>query len=241
MFFGIDPIYFVFLAPAMLLAGWASWRVRRAYAAAAEVRPASGFTGAEAAEAILDRNGLTGVRIEPADGFLSDHYDPTEKVLRLSPDVYAGRSLAALGIAAHEAGHALQDAGGYPLLRVRNGIVPLAAVGGNVSWVLILAGFLLAAGGSLLGTWLIWLGIAAFSLTVLFQLVNLPVEFDASRRARKVLAGLGLVNRGEAPAVRRVLSAAALTYVAATLGSVLTLAYFLFRAGVLGGSEREEV
>ena len=241
MFFGFDPVYFLFVAPAMLLAAWASWRVHRAYAEAREVPADSGFSGAQAAEAILDQNGLTGVRVEPTDGYLSDHYDPTDKVLRLSPDVYAGRSLAALGIAAHEAGHALQDATGYPLLRVRNGIVPLAAIGGNVSWMLILAGFLLAGAGTWLGSGLIWAGIAAFSLTVVFQLVNLPVEFDASRRAHKVLAGLGLVNRGEAPTVRRVLSAAALTYVAATLSSVLTLAYFLFRAGVFGSQEREEV
>src|SRR4029079_5467929 len=157
MLFGFDPVYFVFVAPALLRAAWASWRVQRAYAEAREVPPASGFTGAQAAEAILDRHGLTGVLVEPTDRYTSDHYDPTDKVLRLSPGVYAGRSLAALGIAAHEAGHALQDAAGYPLVRVGKGISPLAAVAGNVSWVLILAGFLLAAGGSLLGTWLIWL------------------------------------------------------------------------------------
>jgi uncharacterized protein len=241
MLFGIDLVYFVFLAPALLLAGWASWRVRRAYAEASELRPRSGLSGAEAAEAILDQHGLTGVRVEPTEGYLSDHYDPTAKVLRLSPEVYSGRSLAALGIAAHEAGHALQDATRYPLLRLRNGIVPLAAVGGNLSWILIVAGFLLAAAGSLLGTWLVWAGIAAFALTVVFQLVNLPVEFDASRRAHRVLESLGMVTRGEDPAVRKVLSAAAMTYVAATLSAVLTLAYFLFRAGVFGSHEREEV
>jgi Zn-dependent membrane protease YugP len=241
MFFGIDPLYFAFLAPAMLLAAWASWRVNRAYAQASQLAPRSGYSGAQTAEAILDRHGLTGVRVEPVEGHLSDHYDPTAKVLRLSPDVYAGRSLAALGIAAHEAGHALQDAHGYPLLRLRNGIVPLAAWGGNLSWILILIGFVMAAAGNWLGTGLVWAGIGLFSLTVLFQLVNLPVEFDASRRARGELAELGLVTRPEAPAVRKVLSAAALTYVAATLSSVLTLAYFLFRAGVLGSSSREEV
>src|SRR3954467_15795970 len=152
MFLGFDPMYFVFLAPAMVLAAWASWRGRRAYADASQVPPRSGYTGAEAAEALLDRHGLTGVRVEPTDGFLSDHYDPSAKVLRLSPDVYGGRSLAALGIAAHEAGHALQDAHGYPLLRLRNGIVPLAAWGGNLSWLLIIGGFVLAAAGSFLGS-----------------------------------------------------------------------------------------
>lgn len=241
MFFGFDPLYFVFLAPGILLAAWASWRVHRAYAAGRELPAASGVTGAQAAEAILDRHGLTGVPVEPIEGYLSDHYDPTAKVLRLSPEVYGGRSLAALGIAAHEAGHALQDATGYPLLRVRNGIVPLAAIGGNVSWLLILGGFMLAGAGTYFGTWLIWAGIAAFSLTVLFQVVNLPVEFDASRRAKNVLASLGLVTREEAPTVRRVLSAAAMTYVAATLTSVLTLAYFLVRVGAFGSHQREEV
>jgi Zn-dependent membrane protease YugP len=231
MFF--DPIYFLFLAPGMLLAAWASWRVRQAYARASRLAPASGVSGAETAAVMLDRFALRGVRVQATHGFLSDHYDPSAKVLRLSPEVFAGRSLAALGIAAHEAGHAIQDATGYPMLRVRNAIVPLASVGGNLSWILILLGFVLAWGG------LVWAGIGLFSLTVLFQLVNLPVEFDASRRAKLALADLGLTTPREDPAVRRVLSAAAMTYVAATLTSVLTLAYFLFRAGAFGGSRRD--
>ena len=156
-----------------------------------------------------------------------------QKVLRLSPEVYGGRSLAALGIAAHEAGHALQDATGYPLLDLRNGIVPLAAWGGNLSWILIALGF------GLTSLNLVLVGIAAFSLTVVFQFVNLPVEFDASRRARQVLQSLGLITPAEEPVVRRVLSAAAMTYVAATLTSVLTLLYYLFRAGVFGSHDRE--
>lgn len=229
-----DPLYFVFIAPAMLLAAWASWKVHQAYAEAREVGPSSGYTGAEAAEAILRHNGLAPVHVEATEGFLSDHYDPAAKVLRLSPDVYTGRSLAALGIAAHEAGHALQDADGYPFLKLRNGIVPLAVWGGNLSWILIAVGLVLASMD------LILVGIAAFSLTVLFQLVNLPVEFDASRRARRALRSLGLITPGEEPVVRKVLSAAAMTYVAATLTSVLTLAYYLFRAGVFGSNEREE-
>jgi Zn-dependent membrane protease YugP len=235
MFGWFDPLYFVFLAPALLLAAWASWRVHQAYAEAREIMPMSGYSGAETADAILGRYGLEPVRVEVTDGFLSDHYDPGAKVLRLSPEVYEGRSLAALGIAAHEAGHALQDATGYPLLKLRNGIVPLAAWGGNLSWVLIAVGFALASMD------LILVGIGAFSVTVLFQLVNLPVEFDASRRARQVLRSLGLITPAEEPAVRRVLSAAAMTYVAATLTSVLTLAYYLFRAGTFGPHEHEEV
>ena len=227
-----DPVYFLFLGPGILLALWASWRVRAAYAEASRLAPTSGASGAETASAILDQFGLRGVRVEETYGFLSDHYDPAGKVLRLSPEVFAGRSLAALGIAAHEAGHAIQDGTGYPLLRLRNAIVPLASIGGNLSWVLIVLGFALAWGG------LVWAGIGLFSATVLFQLVNLPVEFDASRRAEKALGELGLTTPREDPAVRRVLSAAAMTYVAATLTSVLTLAYFLFRAGAFGGSRR---
>jgi uncharacterized protein len=148
--------------------------------------------------------------------------------------VLNGRSLAAVGVAAHEAGHAIQDAQGYPLLKLRNGLVPLASVGGNLSWILMLAGFLMQSFG------LILIGIAAFSLTVLFQLINLPVEFDASRRAKELLLKIGLIKPEEAPAVRKVLSAAAMTYVAATLMSALQLVYFLIRSGLLGGSRDEE-
>lgn len=233
MFFGFDPLYFVFLAPALLLSAWASWKVHQAYAEARQVGASSGYSGAEAAEAILARSGLAPVRLEVTEGFLSDHYDPRQRVLRLSPDVYQGRSLAALGIAAHEAGHALQDATGYPLLKLRNGIVPLAAWGGNLSWILILLGFALSSLN------LVLIGIAAFSLTVVFQVVTLPVEYDASRRARQALGTLGLIAPGEEPIVRRVLSAAALTYVAATLTSILTLLYYLVRAGVFDSHDRE--
>ncbi|GIW80115.1 MAG: zinc metallopeptidase [Gemmatales bacterium] len=231
MFGFFDPVYLLFLAPGMILAAWAQWKVKSAYAEAQQYVPSSGYSGAETAAAIIEQTGLENVRIEPVEGFLSDHYDPTHKVLRLSPEVYQGRSLAALGIAAHEAGHALQDASGYPLLVLRNGLVPLASVGGNVSMFLIMIGFLLAS------MQMILLGIIAFSATVVFQLVNLPVEFDASRRAKQLLSDMGLVSASEAPVVSRVLSAAAMTYVAATITSILTLLYFLFRAGLLGGRD----
>jgi Zn-dependent membrane protease YugP len=223
------PVDFSAHAPAMLLAMWAQWRVRSAYAEASQIAPRSGYTGAEAAHALLTSAGVPEVRIEMVQGFLSDHYVPGERVLRLSPDVYSGQSLAALGIAAHEAGHAIQDAKRYPLLVVRNAIVPLASIGGNVAWLILLAGFLLSSMN------LIVVGIAAFSLTVIFQLVNLPVEFDASRRARVALAEGGLISPQEDVYVKKVLNAAALTYVAATLSSILTLLYFLYRAGLLGG------
>jgi uncharacterized protein len=224
-----DPVYFLFLAPGILLAMWAQWRVRGAYAEASQVPSRAGLSGAQAAHALLSREGVPGVEIEPVEGFLSDHYVPGQKVLRLSPEVYAGRSLAAVGIAAHESGHAIQDARGYPLLVIRNVLVPVANFGSSVSWILILVGFALSS--------MAWIkvGILAFAAVVLFQLVNLPVEFDASRRARLALVDGGIVDPQEAAVVKGVLDAAALTYVAATLTAVLTLLYFLFRSGLLGG------
>jgi uncharacterized protein len=233
MFFHFDPLYFLIMLPGIILAAWAQWRVHSAFAWAKDIAPSSGATGAEAAAVIIKHSGLQGVEVEPAEGFLSDHYDPKAKVLRLSPDVYQGRSLAALGVAAHEAGHALQDAEGYPLLKMRNGLVPLAAAGSNLSWILLMVGFFLHSAG-----WL-WAGIIAFSLTVIFQLINLPVEFDASRRAKELLQRIGLVKQDEAPAVARVLNAAAMTYVAGTLMAMLQLAYFVLRSGVLGGNNRD--
>jgi Zn-dependent membrane protease YugP len=227
MFF--DPVYLLFLAPGILLTLWAQMRVHSAYQEASQIPARSGLSGAQAADAMLRSVGIDDVQIEPVEGFLSDHYAPGEKVLRLSPGVYQERSLAALGIAAHEAGHAIQDATRYPLMSVRNGLVPLAALGSNAAWIIIFLGFMLHLFG------LILVGIAVFSMTVLFQLVNLPVEFDASRRARIALVDGGFVTAEEDQVVGKVLNAAALTYVAATLTSVLTLLYFLFRSGILGG------
>jgi hypothetical protein len=222
-------MYLLFLAPGILLSLWAQFRVHSAYNQASQIPARSGVTGAEAADAVAHAGGAAGVRIEPVEGFLSDHYVPGQRVLRLSPPVYAGRSLAALGIAAHEAGHAIQDATRYPLLVVRNALVPAAGIGSSAAWIIIAIGFALQATGLILA------GVIAFSAVVLFQLVNLPVEFDASRRAKLALAESGLVTPQEAPVVAKVLNAAALTYVAATLTAILTLLYFLFRAGLLGG------
>jgi len=239
-----DPMYFLFLAPGMLLAMWAQFRVHSAYSQASRIPAQSGVSGAQAAAALLDSAGVQvdstmndsssgqGVRIQAVQGFMTDHYVPGQRILRLSPDVYNGRSLAALGIAAHEAGHALQDAQRYPLLVLRNGLVPLAGIGSNLSWIIIIAGFLLHVAG------LVYLGIIAFALVVLFQIVNLPVEFDASRRARLALVHTGLISDEEERTVANVLNAAALTYVAATLTSIMTLLYFLFRSGILGGRSR---
>ena len=226
MFF--DPLYFVFLAPAILLGLWAQFRVKSNFAAAAKV--AAPMSGAQAARAVLNQAGLYNVGIEPVQGFLSDHYDPRQKVLRLSPDVYGGHSMAAVGIAAHEAGHAIQDARHYLPLVVRNAAVPAASFGSGISWLLIMLGLFLSQT-------LVWLGILAFACVVFFQLVNLPVEFDASSRAKRELAALGVTNASTGGYVNKVLNAAAWTYVAATLQSVLTLAYFLLRFGGMGGND----
>jgi Zn-dependent membrane protease YugP len=224
-----DPMWLLFMLPGMLLALWAQFKVKRAYAEASQIPARSGYTGAETAHVLMESAGIHNVAIEPVQGFLSDHYSPHEKVLRLSPDVFSGRSLAALGIAAHETGHALQDAHRYAPLIARNLLVPIAGFGSNAAWLIIMLGFILHFMG------LILIGILVFSTTVVFQLVNLPVEFDASRRARQILLSGGLVTQEEDHYVRKVLNAAALTYVAATLTSILTLLYFLFRSGLLGG------
>ncbi len=232
---GFDPVYFLFLAPAMLLAAWAQWKVKSAYAEASQIRSSSGISGAQAAAEVMRSGGVDGVGIEPTRGMLSDHYDPGAKVLRLSEGVYGSNSLAALGIAAHEAGHAIQDAHRYAPLVVRNFMVPAASFGSSASMILIFVGLFISS-----LRFLMPIGVGLFALTVLFQLINLPVEFDASRRAREMLLTTGLVRPEEDREVRRVLNAAAWTYVAATLTSVLTLLYYLFRLGLLGGRSRDE-
>jgi Zn-dependent membrane protease YugP len=227
MFF--DPIYFVFLAPALLLSFWAQFRVKSAYHRGMEVP--TPLSGAAAAQHILDTAGLHDVGIEETHGVLSDHYDPGHRVLRLSSDVYHNRSAAAVGIAAHEAGHALQHATHYAPLVVRNAAVPAATVGPSVSMILLMIGLMIQSMG------LIWAGILAFGGIVFFQLVNLPVEFDASNRAKRLLGELGIVDEQGAVAVRSVLNAAAWTYVAATLQSILTLLYYIMR--FTGGSRND--
>jgi len=231
---GFDPLYFIMLAPAMMLAGWAQWKVSSAFRHGSEIRSSSGLTGAQAAQRIMEAEGIYNVAIEPVEGVLSDHYDPTHKVLRLSSQVYGSDSIAALGVAAHEAGHAIQDANRYTMLVLRNAIVPVASIGSNASMLLIFAGMIMQAGN------LILLGVVAFSLGVIFQIVNLPVEFDASRRARNALLMTGLIRPEEDREVGRVLNAAAMTYVAGTISAIVTLLYYLIRLGLLGGSSSDE-
>jgi uncharacterized protein len=211
--------YMLWIAPALLLGLWAQMRVKSTYASAQQV-PAP-LSGAAAARHILDSAGLNGVEIEQIPGELTDHYDSRAKVLRLSTDVYQSRNAAAVGIAAHESGHALQDAQAYAPLVIRNAAVPVASFGSGISYVLILAGFFLQFGA------LLWAGIALFAGVVFFQLVNLPVEFNASARAKQQLVSLGIITDEELYYVKKVLDAAAWTYVAATLQVVLTLLYYV--------------
>ncbi|MEM9354033.1 MAG: zinc metallopeptidase [Planctomycetota bacterium] len=227
MFF--DPLYFLMISPALVLMLWAQWRVKSQFAKAQEV--SAGLTGAAAARHLLDAAGLQDVGIERVPGKLSDHYDPSAKVLRLSEPVYATRSCAAVGIAAHEAGHALQDAQNYGPLVIRNAAVPAATFGGNMSFIMLMAGIFMQAQP------LIWLGIIAFGCVAFFQIVNLPVEFDASNRAKRLLVDHGIVAQQDMTYVNGVLNAAAWTYVAGTLQAVLTLLYYLMRFAGGGSSD----
>ncbi len=215
--------YFIVVGPFVLLAMWASWRVRSTFARFANVGVRSGMTGAEAAAAVA-RAGGSEVTIERHQGFLSDHYDPGTKTLRLSPDVHDGRSISSIAVAAHEAGHSIQDVKGYAWLGLRTKMVPVCSIGSNL-WVWVFfAGMILRA------PVLTSLGIVIFGAVVLFQLITLPVEFDASNRAKLVLAQTGIVQtEAEKEGVSKVLSAAAMTYVAGALTAVATLVYLIGR------------
>jgi hypothetical protein len=201
---------------------WAAARVRSTFGRYARVGVRSGVTGAEAAAGVLRAAGVQGVRVEPHRGFLSDHYDPRAKALRLSPEVFSGRSVSAVAVAAHEAGHAIQDATAYAPLKLRSAIVPVAMAGDRLWMVLFFAGIFFNATG------MIYAGIALFAAMVLFQFVTLPTEFNASKRAKAVLASSGIVStQEEADGVSKVLDAAALTYVAAAVTAVVQLLYLL--------------
>ena len=223
----------------MLLALGAQWLLRSTYSRTSQI-PAR-MSGAMAARRILDANGLRDVPIEQANGHLSDHYDPSSKVVRLSPDVYGGHSIAAVGIAAHEVGHAIQDARNYAPLVVRNLAVPVAGFGSSLSQVFLLAAMGLAMFhlGQLAAIAML-VFVLLFSATVIFQIINLPVEFNASSRAKTELVSLGIVNGQELSNVSSVLTAAALTYVAGTLQSIATLAYYVFQFLLMSGTGRSD-
>jgi len=225
-----DPVYILIGLGTAALSMWASVRVKSTFRRYQGVGTRSGLTGAEIARRILARSGVRDVTVERVSGFLSDHYDPASKTLRLSPEVYDGRSVAAAGVAAHEVGHALQHAHGYWPLQVRSYMAPLASFGSNLGLIIAIMGLAMQSMG------LFTLGVIAFAMMVVFVLVTLPVEFDASNRARQLLPELGFVTPAESRAVARVLSAAAMTYVAAAVGAVMTLLYFILRASAMNRS-----
>lgn len=241
MFFYFDPKYLLFvMLPTLAISLFAQWWVKNAFQKASKIPNMQRITGAQAARRILDSAGLSYIPIEPtgspmsrvsgATPSLDDHYDPKQKVLRLSGTVYNGSSVAALGVAAHEAGHAVQDAQGYTWMRARSAIVPAANIGTQFGIILVIAGFFMHIVG------LAWLGIAAFALGTIFALLTLPVELNASTRAMQLLTNSGLVDRTEYGQARMVLNAAAFTYIAALAASVLNLLYWVSLVSGMGGS-----
>lgn len=227
MFF--DPIYLLFVAPGMIFALIATYKVKSTFARYSKISAGSGLTGAEAARQMLSKNGVTHVTIERADGFLSDHYDPTSRTLRLSSGVYDSPSLSAIGVACHEAGHALQHASAYMWLGLRSALVPATQFGSMGSYIFFLLGMFMNNPKMYL------IGIILFSITVVFSIITLPVEWDASARAKRLMVMSGIVTYQEQEDAARVLNAAFLTYVASAVTALLTLLYYLFRSGLLGG------
>jgi hypothetical protein len=231
MFF--DPLYFELALPGLLLALLATWMTRSTFAKYSHVNAASGLTGAQAAERLLDSQGITGITIREHEGFLSDHYDPRNLTLNLSPDVYRSTSLSAIGVACHEAGHAIQHARLYAPLKLRTELVPMTNIGSQFSYILFFIGMLMHS------PILLKVGVGLFLLTVIFAFVTLPVEWDASRRAKLLMVSAGIVSPQEQAGAARVLNAAFLTYVAGAVTALLTLLYYLIRSGLLGGRSRD--
>lgn len=229
MFF--DPLYLAFMLPGLALSIWASLRTKSAFKKYSKVTSAAGFSGAQAAQMLLDRAGIGGVRVVRTHGFLSDHYNPTNKTLALSEEVYDSTSLAAIGVATHEAGHAIQHDRNYTPLWVRSVLVPTASIGSSIGYIMMAIGLFMASQNMVL------IGAVLFSAVLLFQIVTLPVEFDATRRAKELVVVQGIISPHEREGVGRVLNAAAMTYVAAVVSTLFTLLYFLLRAGFLGGND----
>lgn len=230
-YYGIDLSYLVLVLPAILLGLWAQFRVKSTYARYSRVRASRGITAEQTARLILDQNGLSGVPIQRIPGSLTDHYDPKDRVVRLSESVYGSPSIAAIGVAAHEVGHAVQHATGYAPLRLRSAIIPVTNIGSTLSIPLVFIGLLFNFSG------LAMAGVALFGLVAFFQLVTLPVEFNASRRALATLESRDILSREELGGARSVLTAAALTYVAALVQSLAQLLRLLL---LVGNSRRRD-
>lgn len=226
MFFDTQYMIFVML-PALVLAGLASMMVKFTFSRYSKERCYSGMTGAQAAERMLRSNGIFDVKVEETSGFLSDHYDPSSKTLRLSPDVYESNSLSAVGVACHEAGHALQHASQYVPLVLRTALVPVTNISSMLAFYVVMAGFAFRP--------LLYVGCAMFAVAFLFSVVTLPVEWDASARAKQHLVTAGIVSPMQEADAGKVLNAAFMTYLAGAIGSLLTLLYYLAKAGIIGG------
>lgn len=230
MYLGGYGLYILFSLPALLLGFWARMKVQSSFKKYSRVRNLNGWTGAQIARKILDQNGLSNVTIEETKGFLSDHYDPRAKVLRLSPEVYRGNSIASAGIAAHESGHAIQDKDEYAPLKIRSAMVPSVQIGSWLGPVIFMVGLIFNS------TSVSWVGIGLFAATALFALATLPVEFNASNRAKQILTTSGFVYQEEMKGINSVLDSAALTYVAAAVQALSTLLYYVF---LLSGRNRD--
>ena len=233
MFF--DPLYWLIIGVGTVLSIWASMKTKGTFHKYSQFTTQSRMTGADIAAAILRDANISDVKIEPVKGTLTDHYDPRHKVLRLSEAVFGSTSMSAAGVAAHEVGHAIQHAEGYAPLKFRSAWVPVASVGGGLSMFILIAAAMLGGATSILGSKLALVGVVLFSTTTLFTLVTLPVEFDASKRALVTLRRGSYLTQDELQGAKKVLDAAALTYVAAFVASALTLFYWAMRLGLLGG------
>jgi len=229
-----DPLYMLFALPALILSLFASFLTKSRFNRYSQVAPSSGLTGAQAAYQMLRKEGLNDVGIERVNGFLSDHYDPRQRVLRLSPQVHDGRSLSAVGVACHEAGHALQHAKGYAPLALRSSLVPAATLTSKLSMPLLMFGLFLSYTNPA-GQGMMALGAILLTVSVLFTLVTLPVEWDASARAKRCMVSDGIVSARQERDAGAVLDAAFLTYLAAAISAVMTLLYWLYRSGLIGG------
>jgi Zn-dependent membrane protease YugP len=227
-----DPLYLLLALPGFLLSLWASFRVKSAFKKYSQVRTMRGLTGAQAAQEMLRYAGIGDVTIVRAQGVLSDNYNPFNKTLNLSEPVYDSDSIAAVGVATHEAGHAIQHARAYKPLWLRSTLVPTAKIGSGIGYFIMLIGLYMAS------TNMVMVGAVLFSAVLLFQIVTLPVEFNATNRAKALVVENGIISPQERPGMDAVLDAAALTYVAAAVSTLLTLFYFLMRSGLLGGRRR---
>src|SRR5574338_494924 len=232
MFF-FDPMYLIFMIPAFLLMGITSWYVRHAYSKWSQIRASSGLTGTQAAQRLISTGNLYGVQVQGTAGQLTDHYDPRNKTLFLSQGVANSPSVAAVAISAHELGHAMQDAEEYFPMKIRSMLVPAVNIGSNLGWILIMIGLVLRI------TNIAWLGVIVFSAGALFALATLPVEFNASARAKELLYSTGIIqSEEERRGVNQLLNSAALTYVAGLVTSVMQLLYYVFLIGGMGGRRR---